>query len=161
VSAERSWGTDAVAMGREAGSEQTHAELRQRRVSRPKLPPRALALGALALAVAVGLGLTLGGESNPRQVAPIREVIAPLPHVAGKPPAPMPRLGPRHASKPHVKRKRATRLECKPNASATPHDLDAPEAAPEATPEPVTEPAPKAASPAPARPTSGSAEFGM
>jgi hypothetical protein len=166
MSAERSWGADTVALGRKAGGEEAHPELRRRRVSRPKLPPRAVALGALALAVAVALVATLGDGSSSRPAAPIREAADPAPPVAAKPPTRMRRHKPRRVSKPHVHRKGAGQLEDErePRASATAHELDAPEPAPEAT-EPTIEAAPEAPPPAPAPtpppPTSATAEFGL
>jgi hypothetical protein len=163
MGAERSWGADTVALGRRAGGQDAHPEPRRRRVSRPKLPPRAVALGALALAVAVALVAALGGGSSSRPAKPIREAADPAPPVAAKPPTRMRRRKPRRVSKPHVQRKGVGQLEDErePKASATAHELDAPEQTQETTAAPTIETAPEAAPPAPASPTSATAEFGL
>jgi hypothetical protein len=157
MSAGQSWGADTVALGRKAGSEESPPEPRRGRVSRPKLPrprPRALALGSLALAVVVALIATLGGGTKSRP-ALIRKVADPAPTVVVKPPMRMRRRKPRPASKPHIYRKRAGRLEDErePKASATSQEPDAPEVVPEAVA--VPSPSPTLA------PTPPSVEFGM
>jgi hypothetical protein len=168
MSAERSWGADTVALGRKTGSEEARLEPQRRRVSRPKLPPlgpRALSLGALALVVAAALIATLGGGTK-SPPAPIREAADPAPQIVVKPPTRMRRRELHGGSKPRVHRKGAGQLEDErePKASATAHELDAPEPAPEAA-EPTIEPAPEAPppvpTPAPAPPTSATAEFGL
>jgi hypothetical protein len=162
---ERTWGTDTVALGREAEREEARPRPRRRRLLRRKLPPfrpPALTLGALGLAIVVALLVALGGsDSHPD---PIRK-LDPARPTAEKPPVGMHRRGPHPASISRVGRKKAVRLKSKrePKVRAEPHEPDAlapapgliPEATPkqplEVTPEPVPLPSP----------TPPAAEFGM
>jgi hypothetical protein len=163
MNAERSWGTDTVALGGQ-NSESEAARPEPPKRSAPKRKGSSVSrvvICAVALAVVAALVAILGGESGSSK-APIRDAADPAPRVVVKQPTRMRRREPRRVANPHVRHRAKGQLkrERKPKVSAATPELDEPEPVPapatEAASEPTTDLAPS--SPAPTPPA---VEFGM
>ena len=171
MSAEPSWGADAVAFGRGAPDGGDAEKPRRSLAPGPKPPrsPRVLVLVALAIVVVPFLVASIvGGAGSPE--SPIREAANPAPRVIDRPRR-IARHEPGPVARARSKRKAKGKLEEMerepPRASATTHELaedDATEL--ELEPPPAPSPPPPAPSPAPATaspapPTSAVTEFGL
>jgi hypothetical protein len=149
MSADRSWGTDTVALGRKDKSEAASQETPERRVLRPKPPApghRFLIVGSLALAVLL-IPIALRSEGSNPPAESIRKTLKSAPPSMAKTPRRPLRRDQQPASRQQVQNRERLRpttpcLRCRSASPAKRRQLPW---ARIAKPEPIGEPIPEAA----------------